>query len=95
MLDYSAAGVPVRDDLRETQAFLVQDFLYSGALKAFARCPGVGAAPPDAPRGNLTGDPYFTDGFRAVLQLTNEPTEFVDVEWFDWSEAVGGEYHLR
>ena len=79
----------------ETQAFLVQDFLYSKALKAFARCPGVGAAPPDAPRSNLTGDPYFTDGFRAVLLLTDEPTDFVDVEWFDWSEAVGGEYRLK
>ena len=79
----------------ETRAFLVQDFLYSEALKAIARCPGVGAAPPDAPRANLTGDPYFTDGIRAVLLLTDEPTEFKDVEWFDWTENVGGEYKVR
>jgi hypothetical protein len=73
----------------ETRAFLVQDFLYSKALAAFARAPGVGAAPPETPRGNLTGDPYFTDGNRAVLLITSTPTDVVDVEWFDWSESVG------
>ncbi len=30
---------------------------------------GVGSAPPSRPRTNLTGDPYFTDGFRTVLIL--------------------------
>lgn len=79
----------------ETRAFLIQDFLYSKGLKAIASCPGVGEAPLEAPRHNLTGDPYFTDGLRAVMLLTDEPTEFEEVVWFDWSEAVGGEYHVR
>ena len=34
---------------------------------------GTGAAPYDAPRGNLTGDPYFTDGWRIVMWLGGEP----------------------
>jgi len=31
-------------------------------LKKFAYVGGVGAASIDAPRHNLTGDPYLTDG---------------------------------
>jgi len=30
---------------------------------------GVGECSPAAPRRNLTGDPYFTDGKRAVILL--------------------------
>ena len=35
---------------------------------------GVEPAPPKAPRKTLTGDPYLTDGYRAVLELSCEPT---------------------
>jgi hypothetical protein len=41
---------------------------------------GVGAATPDAPRRNLTGDIYFTDGYRAVMVLTDEATRPLDIE---------------
>jgi hypothetical protein len=30
---------------------------------------GAGACTADAPRRNLTGDPYYTDGKRAVILL--------------------------
>jgi len=45
---------------------------------------GVGAAPISAPRKNLTGDPYFTDGFRAVLWISSELTNFEEVELMNW-----------
>ena len=35
-------------------------------------CGGVGAAPESSPRHNLTGDPYFTDGRRAVMVLSSK-----------------------
>ena len=38
----------------------------------------------DAPRKNLTGDPYFTDGLRAILWVSSQPSAFSDVGWFDW-----------
>jgi hypothetical protein len=32
---------------------------------------GVGSCEPAAPRRNLTGDPYYTDGKRAALLLSD------------------------
>lgn len=70
----------------ETRSSLVQDFIHAQALKAYARVGGVGFVSPEEPRGNLTGDPWFTDGSRAVMLLTSEPTSVIEIDWFDWTE---------
>jgi hypothetical protein len=67
----------------DTRAALVQDFIYAQALKAYATGGGVGFVSPEEPRGNLTGDPWFTDGHRAVMLLTSEPTSVIEINWFD------------
>jgi len=72
----------------ETRSSLVQDFIYAQALKAYAHVGGVGFVSPEEPRGNLTGDPWFTDGNRAVLLLTGTPTSVVEIDWFDWTEEI-------
>jgi hypothetical protein len=70
----------------ETKSSLVQDFIHAQALKAYARVGGVGYVSPKEPRGNLTGDPWFTDGNRALMLLTSEPTSVIEIDWFDWTE---------
>jgi hypothetical protein len=69
----------------ETRSSLVQDFIHAQALKAIARVGGVGFVSPEEPRGNLTGDPWFTDGNRAVMLLSSEPVSVIEIEWFDWA----------
>jgi len=71
-------------DVDEARSYLVQDLLYSLGLAAFAHVKGVGAAPITEPRQNLTGDPYFTDGFRVVLVLSGNPVDFKDIEYVEW-----------
>jgi hypothetical protein len=71
-------------DVDETRDFLIQDLLYSQGLERFAYVNGVGAVPMSEPRGNLTGDPYFTDGLRAVLWVTRKFIDFEDVEFGEW-----------
>jgi hypothetical protein len=71
-------------DVDETRSFLIQDLWYSQGLKSFGFVNGVGAAPYSEPRGNLTGDPYFTDGKRVVLWVSSQPAAFTDVGWIDW-----------
>lgn len=71
-------------DVDETRDFLIQDLWYSQGLKKFGYVNGVGDAPYEEPRGNLTGDPYFTDGHRAILWVSSRPAAFSDVGWFDW-----------
>ena len=49
---------------------LVENLAYNQVLEKFAYVGGVGEAPIDTPRGNLTGDPYFTDGQRVVMWVS-------------------------
>jgi hypothetical protein len=71
-------------DVDETRDFLIQDLWYSQGLKSFGYVKGVGAAAYSKPRGNLTGDPYFTDGNRAILWVSSKPMAFSGVGSFDW-----------
>jgi hypothetical protein len=71
-------------DVDETRDFLIQDLWYSQGLLKLAYVKGVGPAPISAPRGNLTGDPYFTDGLRAVLWVSSDPVAMEAVEFVEW-----------
>ncbi|UCG88154.1 MAG: LssY C-terminal domain-containing protein [Gemmatimonadota bacterium] len=71
-------------DVDEARTGLIQDLAYSQALARFAFVKGVGVAPRDNPRDNLTGDPYFTDGLRAVLFFEARPRTLNEVELLDW-----------
>ena len=75
-------------DVDETRIFLIQDLLYSQGLAKLAHVKGVGAAPLAEPRGNLTGDPYFTDGLRAVMWVSSEPVSLEEFEWIHWEDPV-------
>ncbi len=72
-------------DVDETREFLLEDFAYAESLAKFGYVGGVGAAPYDQPRGNLTGDPYFTDGRRVVMWLSEHPTAINEIEVLDLS----------
>ena len=75
-------------DVDETRDFLIQDLWYSQGLKQFGYVKGVGAVSYEEPRGNLTGDPYFTDGNRAILWVSSQPSGFSEVGWFDWESPI-------
>jgi hypothetical protein len=64
----------------ETREYLIEDLAYAQSLAKIGYVRGVGPASYDEPRGNLTGDPYFTDGLRAVLFLSAQPTAISDLE---------------
>jgi hypothetical protein len=74
----------VDPDVDETREFLVENLAYSQALAKFGYVGGVGAAPIDKPRGNLTGDPYFTDGHRVVLWVSSQPKDIAEIEDLEW-----------
>jgi hypothetical protein len=73
-------------DVDETRDFLIQDLWYAQGLAKFALVKGVGAAPISMPRATLTGDPYFTDGLRAVLWVSSEPVDLEDIEFVEWEK---------
>ena len=75
-------------DVDETREFLLEDLAYAQSLAAFAYVGGVGKAPIDAPRSNLTGSPYFTDGHRVVLWVTATPTSIADIKVLEWRDPA-------
>lgn len=68
----------------ETREFLLEDLAYSQSLLKAGYLEGVGEVPEDQPRGNLTGDPWFTDGYRLVLWVTSEPVPISDLQALPW-----------
>jgi hypothetical protein len=71
-------------DVDFDRGYLLQDLLLSGFVDAYGFVIGVGAASPSAPRANLTGDPYYTDGLRFVLFLGDQPVSPADVRRLPW-----------
>jgi hypothetical protein len=71
-------------DLDEARRAIVEDFAFSHSMSQFALVKGVGPATPSNPRGNLTGDPYFTDGFRSVIFLSHDPTSPDQIKLLEW-----------
>jgi hypothetical protein len=74
----------IEPDLDEARSYLIQDVLASEYLHAFGWAKGVGQARQDHPRVNLTGDPYFTDGSRAVMVISSKPASEDQTELLDW-----------
>jgi hypothetical protein len=71
-------------DVDDTRAYLIQDLLYSQGLLKFGYVKGVGGSSITEPRVNLNGDPYITDGYRAVLWVSSKPIAFKNVEFVEW-----------
>jgi hypothetical protein len=67
-------------DVDEDRDYLLQDLVMTGYLSQALFVPGVGAAPRDAPRHNLTGDPYFTDGQRLLLVMDPRPRSIDQID---------------
>ena len=74
----------------EARTGLTEDMAYSQNLAATGLVEGVGAAPKNAPRGNLTGDPYYTDGFRVVLIFDARPRSLEEIIFLPWEGHEGG-----
>jgi len=75
-------------DVDETRASLIQDFLWAQALEVFGFAGGVGEISLENPRGNLTGDIFFTDGRRVVMLLSEDPVDYEHIGQFQWRRTV-------
>ena len=74
----------ISPDVDFDRGYVVQDLMMSGFLARYGFVNGVHAAPASAPRTNLTGDPYYTDGLRVVLFLSSQTKPLKQVERLPW-----------
>lgn len=68
-------------DVDEARNYVLDGLRVNGRVARFGFVPGVEAAPAAAPRRNLTGDSYFTDGLRAVAVLSRTRTTPSSLSW--------------
>jgi hypothetical protein len=68
-------------DVDEARDYVLDGLRASGRVARMGFVSGVEAAPSSAPRRNLTGDPYFTEGLRAVAVLSRTPTALSLLSW--------------
>jgi hypothetical protein len=76
-------------DVDEARRALLEDTAYSQSLASFGFVKGVGETPASQPRGNLTNDPWYTDGRRLVLVFDKEPSSLTDIEVIPWEQIRG------
>lgn len=69
----------------EARFYVEQDLLYSQRVEKIGLVEGVSAASVDAPRFNAEGDPYFTDGRRAVFFIGRHLTPIDELRVLNWS----------
>jgi hypothetical protein len=68
-------------DVDDARDYVLDDLMESGRVALVAYVGGAQAADRTAPRRNLTGDPYFTDGLRAVAVFSETRTNATLVNW--------------
>ncbi len=77
-------------EVDEARSFFMQDLLSSGSTRAVGFVHGVGESTGTAPRRNFTHDPFYTDGLRVVMVLTEEARGIDEVDWLDWEWPAEG-----
>jgi hypothetical protein len=65
----------------EARDYVLDDLMNAGRVSQVAYVAGAVAADGTTPRHNLTGDPYFTDGLRAVAIFSETRTEATFLDW--------------
>ena len=68
-------------DVDDARDYLLDDLLEGGRVALVAYVAGAEAAGRTTPRHNLTGDPYFTDGLRAVAVFSETRTDPTLENW--------------
>jgi len=67
-----------------TRDSLIEDLAYSQGLSGVAFIEGSQISTETETFYNLTPDPYFSDGYRAVFFFTEETTPLTDIDQIRW-----------
>lgn len=71
-------------DIDESRNYLIQDLIYSQSLKKVGMIEGsIAPATRDEPHYNFMGQPWWTNGGRAIFIIDEEVTSIDDLEEFD------------
>jgi hypothetical protein len=71
----------------EARNYLIEDLATAQGVERIGWLRGVEPVTRDDPHRNLMNAPYWTDGRRVVLLLSNEPVPLEDIDFFEWESG--------
>ena len=71
----------------EARNYVLEDLAAAQAVSAFSFVNGVNQTTRENPQENLLGTPWWTDGRRLVMFISNEPVPLEEIEILDWLRA--------
>lgn len=74
----------------ESRQFVLESLLFRFRISDFGFSRASAPAPRSHPRKNLTGDPYFTDGLRLVVILSDKAVPSESVRNLGWEQTTKG-----
>jgi hypothetical protein len=75
-------------DVDDTRDGLIGDLAYSQSLHAMGYVRGSQRSTREETHYNLTPDPYFSDGLRAVMFLDPRPVALNEIQILDWESRL-------
>jgi hypothetical protein len=78
-------------DVDNARSFALQHLIYGQALERLAWVSGEAVVPVESFWRNLIRPAFFTDGYRIVLWLSEEPVSLEEIIAYDWDTPPGHE----
>ena len=78
----------IDSEVDEARNYITEDLAAAQAISGYGFVKGVGRTTPDNPRENLLGTPWWSNGLRVVLRLSDEPVQLEEIVWLDWSARI-------
>ena len=80
-LSYPSDDHYISDEMR---SFFIQALWYAQGIRKYGFVKGAGASPIDEPKKIFGNISYITDGYRAVIWVSEEPIPLNEVDVVDW-----------
>jgi hypothetical protein len=78
----------IDSEIDEARNYILEDLATAQSLKGYGYLRGVGETTREQPKQNLLGTPWWTDGLRVVLMLSDTPVPLEEMEVLDWTHKL-------
>lgn len=78
----------IDSEIDEARNYILEDLATAQSLKGYGYLRGVGETTREQPKENLLGTPWWTDGDRVVLMLSDTPVPLEEMEVLDWTHKL-------
>jgi hypothetical protein len=85
--DKSFSSYRLDPDTNQGRNYLLQEIWYAQALAAYAWSDSGTAVPEQSPQMDFLGNPWYSDGLRAVLWVSDEPVSMTETNYLPWFDA--------